>query len=94
MASDLRVRVGGVTAMISLNGASGQLSDAQVGAAIERFMLELGIPITGTNVENLTAYLKHVKDDTARVAKRRHRREQEAERAAEITATVDSENNL
>lgn len=94
MASDLRVRVGNVTAMISLNGPDGQFSDAQVAAVLTRFANSLGIPISGTAQENLTAVLLHIKDDVRRRAKAVDVAERKAVSDAEIETEANAENNL
>ncbi|MBK8051017.1 MAG: hypothetical protein IPK16_30345 [Anaerolineales bacterium] len=64
MASDLRLRVGGATGIITFNA-----TDAQVAEALRRYARRLGIPAGGTANENLTAILEHLRDEIRRIAK-------------------------
>lgn len=94
MASDLRIRIGNVSAMISLNGSVGNVSDAQVADALRRFATSLGIPITGTPTENLTAILEHIKDDVKRRSRQTQRSELTIQYEQTIIAQIDADNDL
>lgn len=89
MASDLRLRVGGATAMITFAA-----TDQQVADALRRYARRLGIPVNGTANENLTAILEHIRDDVRRIAKEVQAAELRAANETTIQATVESENGL
>lgn len=89
MASDIRIRIGAVSAMVTLNA-----SDAQVAAALTRYAASLGIPTTGTPTENLTAILVSIIDEIKRRSKQQQANELRAANEAAIQSAVESENAL
>lgn len=89
MASDLRLRVGAATALLTFNA-----TDAQVADALRRFARSLGITIDGTPQEQLMAILEHFRDDVVRRSKAVQTAEKRAEGEAAIVAVVDAENAL
>lgn len=91
MASDLRIRVGGVTAALTVGSS---ITDQQVGQALLRYARSLGISTEGTNQEQLTRILQHWVDDVKRRAKEMQRAEDAAQRAATLEATLEADNNL
>lgn len=94
MSSTLTLKVGNVTAAISLNGASGQTTDMQVGAALTRYAESLAIPLEGSTQENLTAILEHIRDEVKRRAKIAQWAALRAADDAAHRATVESDNDL
>lgn len=89
MPQDLRVRVGVEVATITLGG-----TPQQVAAVLERFAIRMGIPVTGTATEKLTAILEYIRDEVKRYSKEAHRAELRAANEAGIETTVESDNAL
>lgn len=89
MASDLRLRIGAASAMITFGG-----TDQQVADALERFAVSLGIPNTGTATERLTAILEHLRDEVKRRSKDAQRASLRAANEAAIEQTVEQDNAL
>lgn len=94
MASDLRIRIGGATATITLNGANGEFTDQQVADVLRRYARSLGIAIDGTAQENLTAILEHIRDDVRRRARGAQAREAKATSDAAIEAQAETDNAI
>lgn len=69
-------------------------TDAQVKNTLERFAVRVGIPITGTATENLTAILEYIRDEVKRYSKEAHRAELRAANEAGIETTVELDNAL
>lgn len=84
MASDLRLRVGGATALLTFNA-----TDAQVAAILRRFARNVGISVEGTPQEQLVAILTYLRDDvrarsiTVQVADAREANEETIRQQAE-----------
>lgn len=89
MPEDIRLRVGTEVVTLPLNGGA-----SKVAAVLTRFATSLGIPITGTATENLTAILEHVRDDVKQRSKVQQQADLRKANEAAITATVDSDNAL
>lgn len=89
MASDLRIRVGGTTALLTFGG-----TDQQVADALHRFALSLGIPTEGNAQTQLMAIAEHIRDDIKRRSKAVQTTEKRAVADATITAEVDADNPI
>lgn len=91
MSSQMTLKVGNTTATLPI-GAN--VTDAQVGQALTRYANSLGIPMTGTAQENLTAVLAHVLDDIRRRAKSQQLVELRAAQDAANQAAADADTQL
>lgn len=89
MASDIRIRIGAVSATLAING-----SDQQTADALRRYARSLGIPINGTAQENLIAILEHWRDEVRRVSKQVQVAEADAVSHAANVAQAESDNPL
>lgn len=89
MASDIRLRVGNVTALLTLGG-----TDQQIAQALTRYATSLGIPLNGTPTENLTAVLEHIRSDVKARAKQVQAAEKRVISEATIAAEVEADNPL
>lgn len=89
MPQDLRLRVGSEVAQITLGGTAQQVADA-----LTRFATSLGIPITGTATEKLTAVLEHIRDDVRRRSKAIQAADLRATNEATIAQQIETDNPL
>lgn len=89
MAGSIAITVGATTYSLPING-----TNAQIAAALTRYARSLGISTSGTNEQNMTAILEHVRDDIRRRSKAIQLADLAAAQAAANRATVDADNTL
>lgn len=89
MPQDLRLRIGNEVVTEEIGG-----TPAQVAAAMKRFMRRLGIPIVDVPTTDMSAFLKHIKDDVKRTSKEVQIAEADATAHATNAAQAESDNPL
>lgn len=89
MPNDIRIRASTLVSTYTFSG-----TDAQFAAILTRFARAMGIPITGTNQQNLDAIRDHFVDETRRGSKAIQAADLRAANEATIASQIEIDNPL